>query len=143
MLTEKEKQLLELHQGNKKLNKWIDSISNSNNPFFLKESAELYNWDDGFKLPLAIANNKYCDKGVALTLFWLAEGIIFFSDEIKKNEYNIDWANFCELIGNRLINDIYDEGPVSFNPLINRVSIYKYEKSGIPKELYYPVEGNI
>ncbi|QCK15581.1 DUF4274 domain-containing protein [Mangrovivirga cuniculi] len=141
MLNDKEKHLINSFEGNNNLKKWIKSIKESNNPFFLKESAETYNWDDGFELPSIIANHPYCDKGTALTLFWLAEGIVYHKGEIAKDEYNGDWVNFCEMIGDKLINETYKEGAVSFNPGLSRVSIYKYKKCGIPEAPYKPVEG--
>lgn len=142
MLNDSEKRIIEFHDGNKKLKEWMKAIKESNNPFFLKESAETYNWDDGFELPLIAANNPCCDKGTALNLFWLAEGIVLFNGEVERNEYNNDWADFCELVGKRLINGFYKIGAVSFDPLLSKIMTYKYKKSEIPLELYEPVNGN-
>ncbi|WP_271711718.1 DUF4274 domain-containing protein [Marinigracilibium pacificum] len=141
MLNDKEKYLIDTFEGNNNLDNWIILLQKSTNSFFLKESAEKYNWDDGFELPTVIADNPYCDKGTALTLFWLAEGISYYTGEIEKNEYNTDWVDFCKFMGDRLINGAYKEGLVSFNPGLSKILIYKYKKAGIPEELFMPIEG--
>jgi len=113
----------------------------SSNPSFLQKYAINYNWDDGMGLPVAVANNKYCDLGTALTLFWLAEGMSFFSSEVERNKYNNDWADFCDMLIQRLINNFYVIGPVSFKPSINKVTAFKYKKAGVPSVLYKEVQG--
>lgn len=100
-----------------------------------------YNWDDGYALPTAIANNENCDLGTAVTLFWLAEGMSYFLKEVERNEYNIEWADFCETLIQKLNNNDYACGPVSFIPNINRLTQYKYQKIGIPSVLYQAVKG--
>ena len=141
MLNDKEKNQIQSYEGNENLKKWVKSIKESENPFFLRESAKIYNWDDGFELPTVIANNTFCDKGTALTLFWLAEGITIYTKEVEKNDYNAGWANFCKMIGDRLINNSYEEGVIGFVPEISRVTVYKYKKQGIPSVLYEAVRG--
>jgi hypothetical protein len=58
------------------------SFSKPANPLFLKEYVIAYNWDDGFDVPNAIADNEYYDLGTALILFLLAEGMSFYKGEI-------------------------------------------------------------
>ncbi|BDD10831.1 hypothetical protein FUAX_32630 [Fulvitalea axinellae] len=93
------------------------------------------------EFPIAIANNQYCDKGTALTLFWLAGGLSVFTGENKRNEHNGEWFDFCETLIDRLTKNVYPEGPVDFDPPINKVTAYKYRKAGIPATLYEKVEG--
>ena len=141
MLNDEEKYLINSFEGNENLKEWIKSVKKSNNPFFLQESAVTYNWDDGFELPTVIANNTFCDKGIALTLFWLAEGITIYTKEVEKNDFDAGWANFSQMIGDRLINNYYKEGKIGFIPEISRVTVYKYKKKGIPSVLYEAVRG--
>jgi menaquinone-dependent protoporphyrinogen IX oxidase len=141
MLTDKEKQMIKNYEGNKNLREWAKFIKESKNPFFLMESAKAYNWDDGMEIPNSIANNIYCDKGIALNLFYLAEGIALFTGEVERNKYNKNWADFCEMIANKLMTEFYKEGPISFKPEMSRVTIYKYKKQGIPSALFEVVEG--
>lgn len=113
----------------------------SRNPSFLQQYAINYNWDNGLELPITIANNRFCDLGTALTLFWLAEGMSYFSGEVKRNDYNNDWADLCELLIQRLADNFYSIGPVSFKPSINKVTALKYEKAGVPSVLFQEVHG--
>ncbi len=141
MINDLEKKLINNIQNEEDLQVCVKVVTDSNNPFFLQEYAITYNWDDGFEVPIAIADNINCDLGTALTLFWLAEGMCFFNGEVERNEYNNDWANFCEMLIERLTLDKYDLGPVSFKPEINKVTAYKYEKNGVPPVLYKEVMG--
>lgn len=121
--------------------KIIGIARNSSNPFFLQQYALSYNWGDGYDLPLTIANNKSCDLGTALTLFWLAEGMSYYQDEVERNEYNEAWVDFCDLLIGRLLNNAYLPGPVSFKPEINKVTAFKYKKAAVPDVLYQGING--
>jgi hypothetical protein len=69
----------------------------------LKRLANVYNWNDGFTVPTAIADHPKCDLGTALDLFWLADGLGWYTREHPVSKYNQDWAAFCELITTRLL----------------------------------------
>lgn len=141
MISDIEKMRIDQIQYEDDLDKAIGIAKLSENPCFLQQYSISYNWDSGLSLPTAIANNKYCDLGTALTLFWLAEGMSYFLGELDRNEYNRDWANLCDLLIDRLVNGFYKLGPVSFKPNINKVTIYKYNKANVPPVLYQEVCG--
>ncbi|MBD0404333.1 DUF4274 domain-containing protein [Flammeovirga sp. EKP202] len=141
MLNHNEKTLLESFEGNFNLKEWIFQVQKSTNPYFLQESATLYNWNDGYELPIAIANNPFCDQGTALNLHWLSAGIALHTEENIRNEENKEWVAFCELIEKRILNQFYKMGPISFKPPISKVTTFKYKKRGIPTVLYTPFNG--
>lgn len=141
MISEIEKEQIYQIQYQENIDKIVSIAKASNNPCFLQQYANAYNWNDGMELPTAIANNEHCDLGTALTLFWLAEGMSYFLKEVERNEYNNDWADFCELIIRNLNNNVYTCGPVSFKPNINRLTQYKYKKAAIPSVLFQEVNG--
>ncbi|ATC95059.1 DUF4274 domain-containing protein [Pseudoalteromonas tunicata] len=141
MISEIEKKQIDQIQYEEDIDKIVSIAKASSNPCFLQQCAISYNWNEGMKLPTAIAINEYCDLGTALTLFWLAGGMSYFLKEVERNEYNNEWADFCELIVQNLTNNVYACGQVSFKPDINKLTQYKYKKAGIPSVLYQEVNG--
>lgn len=122
----------------------VDSIvivNTSQNPCFLQLCAFAHNWNDGMQLPTAIACHQSCDLGTALTLFWLAGGMSYYLKEVTRNEYNHDWADFCELMINKLTSGVYPSSCVSYQPNINKLTRFKYRKAAIPAVLYQGVNG--
>ena len=112
MISEIEKKQIDQLQCLEDIDKAVSIAKASNNPCFLQQYAIAYNWNDGMKLPVAIANNDHCDLGTALNLFWLAEGMSYFLGDIERNEYNKEWADCCDFIINKLNNNSYVVGPV-------------------------------
>ncbi|WP_284450742.1 DUF4274 domain-containing protein [Methylophaga thalassica] len=141
MITDIEQKQIDQIQYEEDLKKIIRIAKESSNPVFLQQYAINYNWDDGMALPYEIANNDHCDLGTALTLFWLAEGMSYFSGEVGKNEYNKEWAELCDMLIQRLANNFYTIGPVSFKPNINKLTALKYQKAGVPLALFQEVQG--
>jgi hypothetical protein len=141
MISDIEQSQIDQIQYEEDLEKIISIAKASSNPCFLQKYAIAYNWDDGMALPIAIANNGYCDLGTALTLFWLAEGMSYISGEVQKNEYNSEWAELCDILIQRLTNNVYAIGPVSFKPSINKVTAYRHQKDGVPPVLFQEVKG--
>jgi hypothetical protein len=109
----------------------------------LQYLANYYNWDDGFALPTAIASHPKCDLGVALNLFWLAEGICLLTKEVEPDEYNRDWVAFCQLVSGRILEGYYQRGQTSYQPPTGVARIYSYRKQGVPEILLQKVEGTV
>ncbi len=143
MLSENERNKLEYRRGHgcENINLWIDEIKKSNNVYFLLESAQVYHWNDGMSLPMAIIKHPMCDLGTALYMFWTGECLSYYLGESTRNEYNNDRADYCELLAEKLLNQSFKLGPISFDPGINRVWLYKYRKMGVPEVFYTPVVG--
>lgn len=97
--------------------------------------AEVYNWDDGFDIPRAIAEHTYCDHGTALLLFWLADPIPYLTGEIGHNENNKDWYEFCELMEGRVKKGHYSIGETLYDPELTKVQKYKLQKLGVSSVL--------
>src|SRR5688572_915323 len=91
----------------------VREVANLETAQELKELAEYYNWDDGMSIPNAIVNHPKCDLGVALTLFWLAEAQCWITDQTAPDEYNREWAEFCESITERIRSGHYHTGETS------------------------------
>ncbi|WP_445362215.1 DUF4274 domain-containing protein [Microbulbifer sp. ANSA003] len=141
MISDIERKQIDQIQYEEDIDKVISIAKSSRSPYFLQQYAMAYNWNDGLALPTVIANNEHCDLGTALTLFWLAEGMSYFLKEIERNEFNNEWADFCEMIVRNLNNNVYACGPVSFKPNISRLTLHKYQKAGVPSVLFSEVQG--
>ncbi len=141
MISEFEQKIIEELDSREDLEYFVKIAENSENPFFLRALATSYNWNDGFSIPIAIANNRYCDLGIALTLFWLAEGIALYTSEIVPNEHNQEWAEYSQLLIDRLIADHYQIGIIGFKPSISKLTEHKYNKRNVPSVLFSEVVG--
>jgi hypothetical protein len=98
-----------------------------------------YNWNDGFEVPLLIADHPECDLGVAMTLFWLSDGQRFYTDEGGTK----GWRDFCEILAGRILNAHYQVRETSFNPPVSRVQLVKLKKDGIPSAFLEAVVGEL
>jgi len=119
----------------------LSFVATLNSAEALQRLAYVYNWDDGFEVPTAIADHPKCDLGTALDLFWLAEALCWLSGEIKLNEYNRDWAAFCEFITNRLVEGRYRQGATSCKVPLGIVRRHQLQKQGVPAILITDVQG--
>lgn len=89
-----------------------------------------YNWDDGFEIPNLIANNKYCDLGTAILLFYYADGYVFLEDKTLVNEStDIEWKNFLNQIYFNISNNKYTTRDIEYIPPITKTQVYKLKKN--------------
>lgn len=56
-------------------------ISHIKDPEVLYVYAYNYNWDNGFDIPQAVLDNKNCDLGIALLIFYRADGFGYLTDK--------------------------------------------------------------
>jgi hypothetical protein len=103
----------------------------------------VYNWDDGYEVPAAIANHPKCDLGTALTLFWLVHGVGWCTGEYTANEHLKADQDFAELLTKRLLAGRYSCGMTSYKIPLGIVKRHQYKKKGIPAVLITDVEGDI
>ena len=97
----------------------------------LLELARYYNWDDGLAVPRAIIDHPGCDRGLALHLFQLAEGIVWLtSDEDWK--YQEEWAGFCRELADRVQIGHYPSLTIPFESELSKVQRFKAKKDGVP-----------
>lgn len=111
----------------------------------LQYCAEAYNWDDGYRIPRLIANNPQCDLGVAVELFWLAEGMDWYlgDKEIGNEDWQREHSKFCKLITDRILSGHYRVGSTSFDPGLSKVKQATYRKQGVPDILISPLKGQV
>lgn len=104
--------------------RYINSINDEETLFTY---ANNYNWDNGFDIPTAIANNASCSLSVALLLFYLADGISYL--ESKSSNSNLpEWSVFVAMLYERIISNHYSKGNVAFHLELTKVELFKLNK---------------
>ncbi len=86
-----------------------------------------YNWDDGFKIPTKILDEKECTLQVALLIFEFADGFSYL--ETKEEDLELpEWSQFISGLYKRILNGEFKKGKCVYNPDLTRVQIYKLKK---------------
>lgn len=89
-----------------------------------------YNWDNGFEIPYNIINNKNCDLGTALMIFYDADGYRALENKEELKNPNLkEWANFISKIGEKIINNEFKVNHIKFIPPLTKVQIFKLKKN--------------
>lgn len=107
----------------------IQKIENIKDKEKLHVIAYNYNWNNGFEIPLSILNNKNCDMGTALMLFFNADGIRVLEDieGVEKSELK-EWSKFILDLFNRINQEDFNSDEIKFNPELSKVQIFKIKK---------------
>ena len=86
-----------------------------------------YNWDDGFKIPYKILEEKECTLQVALLIFEFADGITYLETKGEGLELP-EWSKFISNLYNRILNGEFKKGNCIYYPDLTKVQIYKLKK---------------
>ena len=128
----------------------LDEVEKIDSPVELHEFALHYNWDDGIEIPRAIINNKHCDKGTALMIYWLAGPMYFCQYENRKEilrHYEAALYDLIKEIEEKYISGFYQNKKVLFNPRYDsknagydHTQTYddKPQKQEIPDKMFEP-----
>lgn len=91
-----------LYSENKK--DTIDEIKSITDSELLHIIAGNYNWDNGFEIPYNIINNKNCDLGTALMIFYDADGYRALENKEELKNPNLkEWASFISEIEEHIL----------------------------------------
>ena len=117
-----------LHSEDKKSTiKEINGISDSK---LLHVIAGNYNWDNGFEIPYSILNNKDCDLGTVLMIFYDADGYRLLLNKAELNNSNlVQWSNFISKIHDEILKNKLKASTIKFIPPLSKVQIFKLKKS--------------
>ncbi|NLP27528.1 MAG: DUF4274 domain-containing protein [Clostridia bacterium] len=108
----------------------IDEIKSITDFTLLHIIAGNYNWDNGFEIPYSIINNKNCDLGTALMIFYDADGYRALENKEELKNPNLkEWANFISKIGEKIINNEFKVNHIKFIPPLTKVQIFKLKKN--------------
>ena len=107
-------------------------ISTATDPKILSLFINDHNWDNGFDIPQTVLDNAACDLGIALQIFYLADGYSFLIDK-SDDKNNENWYTFVSGLHDSIISGKYPKGTISFNVPLTKVQIYKL-KGNLSKE---------
>ena len=125
--------------------KLAEEIINMENPLMLHVFVANYNWDNGFEIPNLIINNKNCDLGTALLMFYNADGFRFLeSGDIHYSDSLSKWKDFITNLFYKIKNNDFKSQSISYTPQISKVQIFKLKKNNpnIPDIFFEHSSGN-
>lgn len=124
----------------------IDEIKSLTDSELLHVIAGNYNWDNGFEIPYNIINNKNCDLGTALMIFYDADGYSVLENREELKDINLkEWTNFILEVEKKILNNEFKENHIKFIPPLTKVQMYKLKKSNpnIAKVFIEETDGDI
>lgn len=120
---------------------WLEMVAKIHRTDDLDRLLDVYNWDDGFVVPRAVAQHPACDLGIALKLMWLSDAERFFALAQPVEQQNSPWLDFCRYVSSRILDSCYPEGPTSFTSPLNGIGRKKLEKLAVPAIFISDVAG--
>lgn len=107
----------------------INTIDGIEDAKLLHIIAGNYNWDNGFEIPKSIINNKYCDLGTALMIFYDADGYRVLESREELNNLNLkQWSSFIIEIEDKILNNKFRTNEIKFIPPLTKIQIFKLKK---------------
>jgi hypothetical protein len=89
-----------------------------------------YNWDNEFRVPQMIVDNKNCELATSLKTFYLSDGYSYLQ---QSKHQNIMWHQFVSCLYNRILLGDFSEGSLSYKIPLTKTQIYKLRKGNIPE----------
>jgi len=120
----------------------IDRIKIVKSIDYPKELYELighYNYDDGYKLPMAILHHPLCEFAHAIHLYWISDSDIWYDEEYD-DETQKEHYEFSKFLEKRILEGFYKAKSLSHKENFNRIDIFNLKKSSFPEVFYTPVE---
>jgi hypothetical protein len=102
---------------------------------------EVYNWDDGYDVPTAIALHPAADLAVALKLYWLANADQWHGNDDLPSPYYLPDRTFGRLISERILSGCYAAGTASWEPGFTGLDLLHFRNRNLPEVFYTPVAG--
>lgn len=133
-----------LYSENKK--DTIDEIKSITDSELLHIIAGNYNWDNGFEIPYNIINNKNCDLGTALMIFYDADGYRALKNKEELKNPNLkEWASFISEIEEHILKNEFKVNHIKFIPPLTKVQIFKLKKNNpnITKVFIEETDGDV
>jgi len=112
------------------INRLKDEIKLVDKSSVLHIIAAKYNWDNGLDVPRIIIENRHCDLGTALMIFYLADGYRMLESlaEFSSSPDN-EWKAFLSSMYRRIENTDFNSQNISYTPELSKVQLYKLKKN--------------
>lgn len=86
---------------------------------------DLYNWDNGFRIPEQIISNPNCEMATALKAFYLADGYRLLTRELNLNSDNKQWIEFISMLYKKICDNDFRNGEILFKVPLTKIQIHK------------------
>lgn len=87
-----------------------------------------YNWDNGFRIPQMVIDNKNCELSTAIKTFYLGDG---YSYLIRNSNDNSKWFQFISCLYDRILEGNFLKGNLSYKITLTKTQIYKLKKNNV------------
>ncbi|MBL1230949.1 DUF4274 domain-containing protein [Enterococcus sp. BWB1-3] len=129
-MNDQEKNIVEKLFGDISESEKLKIIKEISNPEVLYSFMYNYNWNDGFVVPKEVLNNKNCDLGTALLIFYLADGYRLLEDRESYNNANLsEWGTFIKNLFDKIQSESFKKSKLAYTPELTKVQKYKLRKS--------------
>jgi Domain of unknown function (DUF4274) len=120
------------------INEQLNILKKTDNPLLLHYYIGNYNWDNGFDIPIVIIENKDCDFGTRLFMFYLADGLRLLQDpnEVANSPLK-QWSEFLVKLYNKLKNKDFSTQDISYDPELTKIQIFKIKKANPDMPEYF------
>ena len=109
---------------------FIREIENIKNPLFLHIISANYNWNNGLDVPKAILDNRNCDFGTGLLIFYSADGYRLLESQGSVLDSPLkDWQKFLTNLYKKLLDGDFSTRSISFIPPLTKVQTFKLKKA--------------
>ncbi|MCT4542213.1 MAG: DUF4274 domain-containing protein [Vallitalea sp.] len=86
---------------------------------------DLYNWDNGFRIPEQIISNPNCEMVTALKAFYLADGYRLLTRELNLNSDNKQWIEFISMLYKKICDNDFRNSEILFKVPLIKIQIHK------------------
>ena len=119
--------------------KAIDLVESIDSAKELYSLISYYNFDDGYKVPMAILNHPLCELAHAIKIYWLLDADRYYENNAELDELERDDYEFCKFLEKRIKEGFYKVKEISHDENFDRVKLYYLKKSSLPSIFYQPV----
>lgn len=88
-----------------------------------------YNWDNGFRIPQMVIDNKNCELSTAIKTFYLGDGYSYLIENLNDNS---KWFQFISCLYDRILEGHFLKGDLSYKIPLTKIQIYKLKKNTVP-----------
>jgi hypothetical protein len=89
-----------------------------------------YNWDNGFRIPQMVVDNKNCELATALKTFHLSDGYSYLHQSTHENS---KWFQFVSCLYDRILAGHFSKGNLSYKIPLTKTQIYKLKRTNVPE----------
>ena len=96
-----------------------------------------YNWDNGFRIPQMVIDNKNCELSTAMKTFYLGDGYSYLIQNLNDNS---KWFQFISCLHNRILEGNFLKGNLYYKIPLTKTQIYKLKKNNVQDIFLKPIQ---